>query len=307
MKTNYLRFALLTVVSFLFIGTIYSQTQSGTTYNVTAGHGNGLRFWSSDNYKIHMGYGAEYTYGPVTGYSIKSNMSNTAGRGWTWGKPGVEPVAALNTSGVFQIKGWFKTMSRTVYFGDKQSLYGDNNSALYWRGGHSTITQIILRDKEGLNYGRIYGSGNGVNFGLLDGDGNWSYRAVKDAWTAFYVDNSMKMVIRTDGNVGIGTTNTTGHKLSVNGNIRAKEIKVESGWADYVFNEDYDLPTLEQEKKHINENGHLLGFESEETMEGNINLGEVTKRQQEKIEQLMLHIIAMDEELKALKAELNQK
>ncbi|RNL68053.1 hypothetical protein ED312_23335, partial [Sinomicrobium pectinilyticum] len=33
-----------------------------------------------------------------------------------------------------------------------------------------------------------------------------------------------------DGNMGIGTDNAAGWKLAVNGNIRAKEIKVETGW-----------------------------------------------------------------------------
>ncbi|MFM2306802.1 MAG: hypothetical protein RLZZ367_1471, partial [Bacteroidota bacterium] len=47
--------------------------------NVTPGDGNGIRFWSSDDYKIHMGNSGEYHYGPVTDYSIKMNMNNQAG------------------------------------------------------------------------------------------------------------------------------------------------------------------------------------------------------------------------------------
>ncbi len=300
MKTNYLRITLLSILSFLFIGTAYSQTPF---YSVTPGTGNGLKFWNSNNYKIHMGNGANYHYGPVTGYSIKSNMSNTAGRGWTWGVYNKVPIAGLDTYGNFQTKAAIKSMTRTYHLGDNQYLYGNGASAFYLRGGSSTATQLIMQDKEGAIYGRLYGSGNGQYFGLLDGDGNWSYMARKDVYTGFYINNSMKMIIRVDGNVGIGTTNTAGHKLSVNGIIRAKEIKVETGWADYVFKEDYVLPTLEEEKDHIAENGHLLGFESEETMNGEVKLGEIAKRQQEKIEQLMLHIIALDEEVKALKAE----
>lgn len=69
------------------------------------GVGNGLRFWSSNAYAINMGNTAEYQYGPVTDYSIKSNMSNTAARGWTWGADGVAPIAALNTQGNMQIAG----------------------------------------------------------------------------------------------------------------------------------------------------------------------------------------------------------
>jgi len=151
----------------------------------------------------------------------------------------------------------------------------------------------------------VFGSGNGVNFGLFDGDGNWSYLAVKDNYTAFRIDNNEKMRIKADGNVGIGTINPT-HKLSVNGTIQAKEVKVETGWSDYVFYDDYQLPTLEEEEKHIEENGYLLGFESEEDMGGEVSLGEVSRLQQAKIEEMMLHLIEMNKAIKQLREENKQ-
>jgi hypothetical protein len=72
--------------------------------DVTAGNGNGLRFWQNDSYAINMGNTAEYQYGAVTGYSIKSNMNNDVSRGWTWGVDGVAPVASINTQGNMRIK-----------------------------------------------------------------------------------------------------------------------------------------------------------------------------------------------------------
>ncbi len=76
-------------------------------YDVTAANGYGVRFWGSDSYKIHMGNAAENHYGPVTDYSIKMNMNNQAGRGWTWGVEGATPVAALEaTAGNYQIAGY---------------------------------------------------------------------------------------------------------------------------------------------------------------------------------------------------------
>ncbi|MCH5718210.1 hypothetical protein [Niabella hibiscisoli] len=55
-----------------------------------------------------------------------------------------------------------------------------------------------------------------------------------------YITNQTeKMRIQGNGNVGIGTTNPT-EKLSVNGNIRARQIKVETAnWPDYVFASNY--------------------------------------------------------------------
>lgn len=81
-----------------------------TFYNVTPGDGYGLRFWNNDYYKIHMGNGPKYVYGPVSSYSIKSNMTLGSGsRGWTWGEHDQVPIAAMNTLGNFQIAGYFKS------------------------------------------------------------------------------------------------------------------------------------------------------------------------------------------------------
>src|SRR5690606_24002433 len=53
------------------------------------------------------------------------------------------------------------------------------------------------------------------------------------------------------GNVGIGTA-TPAEKLSVNGRIRAKEIKVETAnWPDYIFSEDYKSYSLSELENFI--------------------------------------------------------
>ena len=115
---------------------------------------------------------------------------------------------------------------------------------------------------------------------------------------------------RLTGNVGIGTTNpvpTSGdpnYKLAVKGKIRAEEIKVETGWADYVFFKDYKLPTLEEVEKHIQEQGHLINIPSAAEVEANgIELGEMNKLLLEKVEELTLYIIEMKHEINELKKE----
>ena len=92
-------------------GSAPNASNANAYYNVTPGEGYGLKFWSSDSYKISMGASSVYLYGPVTDYSIKTQMdAGSPGRGFTWGREGVVPIAGLNgTSGNMQIAGTFTT------------------------------------------------------------------------------------------------------------------------------------------------------------------------------------------------------
>ncbi len=102
-----------------------------------------------------------------------------------------------------------------------------------------------------------------------------------------------------NGKVGINTTSPE-NELDVCGIIRGNEVKVQSGWCDFVFEDDYQLQTLEEEEAYVAENGYLSGFESEEEMEGEIQLGDVTFRQQQKIEEIMLHLFEMNKKISTL-------
>ncbi|ACU03282.1 hypothetical protein [Pedobacter heparinus] len=111
-----------------------------------------------------------------------------------------------------------------------------------------------------------------------------------------------------DGNVGIGTISAA-EKLAVKGNIRAKEVKVENAnWPDYVFTKYYQLPTLQQTENHIKEKGHLPGIPSASEVKANgIDLGDMNAKLLQKIEELTLHLIEKDSELKLQKGMLNKQ
>ena len=111
-----------------------------------------------------------------------------------------------------------------------------------------------------------------------------------------------------NGSLGIGTTNPNGWKLAVNGKIRAKEIKVETNWADYVFEDEYNLPTLQEVEKHIQEKGHLKNIPSAKEVEKNgVELGEMNKLLLEKIEELTLYTIAQEKRIQALEKKLENQ
>lgn len=131
-------------------------------------------------------------------------------------------------------------------------------------------------------------------------------------WTPHASNNNLQnhlLVIKENGDVGIGTdlsSNTTGFKLSVNGKIRAKEIQVELGWADYVFDDTYKIMELSEVNDFIQKENRLPGVPSAANVEnGEFGIGELTKIQQEKIEELMLYTIQQQKELEELKALIN--
>ncbi len=109
------------------------------------------------------------------------------------------------------------------------------------------------------------------------------------------------------GNVGIGTYNPT-HKLTVNGQVRSKGFITDtSNWSDYVFAEDYKLASLDEVEAHIKEKRHLPGVPSEaEVVSKGLDLGQMSAVQMAKIEELMLHVIELNKQVKAQQARIEQ-
>jgi hypothetical protein len=105
------------------------------------------------------------------------------------------------------------------------------------------------------------------------------------------------------GNVGIGTTNPT-QKLSVNGTVRAKEVVVDTGWSDFVFDEGYKLKALSDTEAFVKAEKHLPGIPTaKEVAEHGISVGEMQAKLLAKIEELTLHQIAQDKRTAALEKE----
>lgn len=124
-------------------------------------------------------------------------------------------------------------------------------------------------------------------------------------WFGNYQDLTMVIKSTQDGgNVGIGTSNPS-ERLSVNGRIRAREIKVDNqNWPDYVFDKTYELKSLKEIEKFIKEKKHLPGVPSaKEVHEQGVSLGEMNAILLRKIEELTLHVIALKKENEKTKEE----
>ncbi|MEM9648295.1 MAG: LamG-like jellyroll fold domain-containing protein [Bacteroidota bacterium] len=108
------------------------------------------------------------------------------------------------------------------------------------------------------------------------------------------------------GEVAIGTSSVpTGYKLAVDGHIRTREIRVDQDtWPDYVFAKGYNLPSLEDIQKHIEEKGHLPNMPSaKEAEQQGVDLGEMDRLLLKQIEELMLHILDQEKRIKELESQ----
>ncbi len=108
-----------------------------------------------------------------------------------------------------------------------------------------------------------------------------------------------------NGNIGIGVA-TPVYRLEVCGTIRAKEVRVETGWCDYVFEKDYKLKSLNELEQYINDNKHLPGIVPASEVEKNgLKLAEMNKAMMEKIEELTLYVIQLSKDNQKLQQEID--
>jgi hypothetical protein len=114
--------------------------------------------------------------------------------------------------------------------------------------------------------------------------------------------NVEQMRIGANGNVGIGTTAISGnYKLSVEGTIRTRKVRVDPGtWADYVFESDYKLRPLKEVEQYIQQEKHLPEVPSAaEVKKEGLDLGDNQAVLLKKIEELTLYVIQQQKQLEA--------
>ncbi|OXA93649.1 hypothetical protein B0A62_12930 [Flavobacterium hydatis] len=253
-----------------------SKTSNGiakkwTIFNMTGVYGNSLQFWAYDN----------------LGCSTSGGMCNNRFTIMDNGNVGVgtsspsDKLSVLGGISKLTISGTDGTFDNLIKYGHKSDLESGANNVNRWHGIDATIT-AGRPDNNKLKF-KLYAGGT-ENKEPID-----------------------VMTLVGNGNVGIGTTNPTA-KLTVAGDINSREVRVtvEAG-ADFVFENDYDLPSLNFVESFIKENKHLPQIASAKEMQENgINLSEMNIKLLQKIEEMTLYMIEQNKKILVLEKQ-NEK
>ncbi len=111
-----------------------------------------------------------------------------------------------------------------------------------------------------------------------------------------------------NGNVligDIGTNLPAGYMLYVQTGILTEKVKVairnSSNWADYVFDEDYKMLSLNELETYVKSNKHLPNIPSaNEMVKEGMDVATMNAKLLEKIEELSLYIIEQNKRIEAL-------
>ncbi len=180
---------------------------------------------------------------------------------------------------------------------------GNNTSDGTYLGvkGHKTQGDDFKNIKSFSLVHNFYGQTNSsINF----------YRggSVTGGFITFCTNKDNEQVrILANGSVGIGTA-TPDSKLTVNGTVHATDVKADiRDWPDFVFKNNYNLPSLTEVEKHIVANGHLKGIPSaNEAEEKGILLGEMNKKLLQKVEELTLYTIQQEKKIGKQEEEISE-
>ncbi len=185
---------------------------------------------------------------------------------------------------------------------------GDSNVFLGYNTGYNNTTgntNVFLGNNAG------YSNGSGSNNVFLGNNAGY----FETASERLYVDNSNTTTPLIygkfdDNQVGINTTNIpSGFAFAVKGKVITEEVNVAiqgSGvWPDYVFKDNYNLPTLQEVENQIKEKGHLKDIPSEkEVVQNGIYLGDMNAKLLQKVEELTLYLIQQNKDIEELKAKV---
>lgn len=308
----------------IFVNPLKTSPESSyrwVLYNMTGQYGNSLQFWNYN--KDLTQYGAKLILADNGNVGIGRNPNAKL----------TVNIAEPNSNGGIKMYGytypsdasyWSESQFAMQYNGQYNNVISSIGDS-YFNGGNIGIGTSTPKYKLDVNGIIKWGGATDFLYSGQDNSGVYFEQYSKNAnldkirlqtskngdetnYAQVIIDPkngfSFNTIGSANGNVGIGTLKPA-EKLSVNGNIRSKEVKVEAvNWPDYVFEEDYKIKSLEDLEKYIKTNKHLPEVPSAKEISVNgLELGEMNKALMKKVEELTLYLI---EQNKALLDQKNQ-
>jgi hypothetical protein len=297
------------------IGTVtYDGTGAGTVgaegtfigYNsgrVTTGIKNSF-FGANSGYSNTTGFSNTFI-GSYSGYTNSTGSSNV----FVGYNGGYANTTGSNNTFIGNLSGKSNTTGAWNAFLGLNSGYNNSSGASNVfvgvnAGFNNTTGQKNVFLGSGAGYDNVIGTGNvflGKSAGGKELGSNKLYIANSDTLKPLIYGDFASKRLELNGKVGIntstfpttvGTANVSTYGLFVKGGILADEVRVRTGWADYVFDEAYDLKSLADIEFFITKNGHLPNVPTAAQVESDgLSLGDISRIQQEKIEELTLHLI----------------
>jgi hypothetical protein len=293
------------------------KTSQGSGGKITLFDNNATRNNRIELFADDFGANINSTYS--TGGTGAINFNTTGTKRMTIDQNGNVGIGTTSPSEKFQVEGGYVGVKLASNEGPAISLYNPNknaagavwrmynmtgtygNSLQFWNYSSNFSTgnqRMILHDNGDMNVSGNLTTNKSLytNDIITNGSNSWMFHTPDDGRTSLqiapFVNSQWKwdkaFVLRNDGSAYL------------QGKLAVTELKVTTTpTADFVFEEDYNLPKLEEVEKHIKEKKHLPEIASAKEMEKEgVNVGEFQIKLLQKIEELTLYTIEQQKMLK---------
>lgn len=225
------------------------------------------------NKSLNMNFGSGHNYSIAQNGSAKFNIANGGN---------------IDIPGKLSIGTTAASSKLTIDAGTSDGVESRTN-------GTTTKSYRVYNTSNSVETFAVHGNGK-TNIGYQVGAGN-------SAFLNLNVDGGTSSVNAFD--VFDKRNNKVNFRIKSDGLVYARELNIRlDNFPDYVFKNDYKLRSIESLEKYIVQHKHLPNVPSAlEVKESGANLGELSRIQMEKTEELTLYVIEIYKEIQSLKKE----